>query len=116
VALALSCASVAGAQDSSSRPALEVRHPHELTRAEARVRMDQLLDYWAKRFGVQRAWDGDRVVVQGRFWGMDFRALLVIRDREVQAVADDPGTPLRRTAVNYVNGKLRKYLHPHYEG
>ncbi len=95
---------------------LEVRHAHGFSRAEARVRVDQLLDYWAQRFGVERTWQGDRVFVKGRFWGMAFDGVLVIRDSEVRAVANDPGTMLRGTALGYVSAKLRKYLHPTYEG
>ena len=108
--------SASAAASARAKQVLEVRHAHGFSRDEARIRVDQLLDYWAKRFGVQRDWQGDRVHVKGRFWGMDFDGVLFVRDHEVRAVANDPGSMLRGTALGYVSGKLRKYLHPTYEG
>ncbi len=95
--------------------ALELRQPHAFSRDEAKIRVDQLLDYWEGRFGVQRRWEGDSVRVRGKFWGMDFDGVLVVREGEVEAIAEDAGKPLPRTAVDYVGGKLRKYLHPTYD-
>ncbi len=100
----------------STRTGLELRQPHTFSTDEAKIRIDQLLDYWESRFGVQRRWEGDDVRVRGRFWGIHFDGVVRVREGEVEAIARDPGGPIRRrTAIDYVAGKLRKYLHPTYE-
>ena len=95
--------------------AMTVELHHSFSRAEARVRIQQLLDYWKERWGVHRDWDGDTALVQGNVMGIPFNARLVVRDHEVFAIASDPGFLLRHMALDYVSRKLRKYLHPYYD-
>jgi hypothetical protein len=95
--------------------AVTVELQHSFSRAEARVRIQQLLDYWNERWGVHRDWDGDTARVQGMVMGIPFNARLVVRDHEVLAIASDPGFLMRHMALDYVSRKLRKYLHPSYD-
>ena len=93
---------------------LTVELRHTFSRAEARVRIQQLLDYWGTRWGVHRSWDGDTARVQGMVMGIPFDARLEVKDHEVFAVTSDPGLVLRHMALDYVSRKLRKYLNPSY--
>jgi hypothetical protein len=87
---------------------------HHFSRDAARERITYLLNYWRERFGITSSWAGDRVVMVGRIFGMNFRARFEITDSNVVAVASDPGYFMRGRAEHYVNRKLRKYLHPTY--
>lgn len=113
--IALLIAAPASADDAAAttRPLL-VLEPHTFSREEARVRVQQLLDYWSKRFGVRRNWRGDVAEVRGHVMGVVFNARLVVHDHEVRAEASDPGFLVRGVALDYVHRKLRKYLDPVY--
>ena len=101
--------------DPPSSYALVFEQPHSFSRAEARERIQQLLDYWSVRWGIRRDWHGDSVSIQGTVMGVPINAELVVRDHLVSASASDPGVFLRNAATGYVSGKLRKYLHPSYQ-
>ena len=111
------CSGVARA-DSPDVPgdyAIVFEQPHSFSRAEARERIQQLLDYWSARWGIRRDWHGDSVFIQGTVMGVLINAELVVGDHLVSASASDPGILLRGAAAGYVSGKLRKYLHPAYQ-
>lgn len=95
--------------------AMVFEQPHSFSRAEARERVQQLLDYWTSRWGIRREWHGDSVSIHGRVMGVLINAELVVGDHLVSALASDPGVFLRGAAAGYVSGKLRKYLHPSYQ-
>jgi Putative polyhydroxyalkanoic acid system protein (PHA_gran_rgn) len=107
-------AAAAPASPSHTLPLAFERH-HTLGRAKARERVRELLEYWAERFGVQRAWQGDTARIVGRLFGVNFEAKLVVGDSQVSAEASDPGFFLRGPAIDYINRKLGKYLHPQYQ-
>lgn len=89
--------------------------PHGFSQAEAQVRVSQLLAYWGERFGVTSVWRGDRVCLSGSILGKDIEAIFLVTGRGVRATAKDPGWPWRGRIRSYVDGKLKKYLHPTYE-
>lgn len=88
---------------------------HTFSRAEARTRVTQLLEYWQGRFGVKGTWAGDVAHVKGEVMGVPFNGRVVVTDHQVSAETSDPGTLLRSAAVEYVKNKLRKYLNPSYQ-
>lgn len=88
---------------------------HHFTTAEAHARVQQLVDYWNKRFGVKQEWTGEKIWVHGSIIGVDFKAFLEVRDGTVQCESTDPGALWRGFARDYVSKKLKKYLHPRYE-
>ena len=88
---------------------------HHFARADAKVRVQQLLEYWTQAFGVKNHWSGDQVRLRGHVFGVDFHARLDITDTSVGGEATDPGALLRSAASDYVKRKLRKYLSPHYD-
>lgn len=113
--LAVLSVSTARAEAPPHRGTLQLAQSHAFSRSEARVRVQQLLDYWSTRFGVQRTWQGDTARVRGSVMGVPFDGLVVVGDHEVSASTSDPGLLLRSTALDYVQRKLKKYLHPTYQ-
>ena len=95
-------------------PALSARVSHAFTVGDAHLRVQQLLDYWHTRFGVNAEWDGERVFVTGKVWGVDFRAMFEVLDGVVSASATDPGPLWRGKLTDYTVKKLKKYLSPNY--
>ncbi len=88
---------------------------HKFSTGEAHVRVQQLLDYWKKRFGVTCSWSGEKVFVTGKIFSVDFKAILEVTDQEVACESSDPGGLWRGFARDYVGKKLKKYLHPTYQ-
>ncbi len=105
----------AHAGDPSGDGKLKLAEPHLFSRSEARARVQQLLDYWSSEFGVQRSWQGDTARIRGTVMGVPFDGNVVVGDHDVLASTSDPGLLLRGKAVDYVQRKLKKYLHPTYE-
>lgn len=87
---------------------------HHFARPDAKVRVQQLLEYWTQAFGVKNHWEGDHARVRGKVFGIDFNARLDVTDTTVGGEATDPGALFRAAASNYVKRKLRKYLSPQY--
>ena len=112
--LALSLSAISLAADESAADLLTARVPHQLSVEKAHERVQQMLDYWHRRFGVQSKWEGERVAVKGSIFGMDIDATFEVRADEVDAQAADPGWLWRDRAVDYTTKKLKKYLHPTY--
>ncbi len=112
--LALSFSALSLAAGESPTDVLTAKVPHHLSVAKAHERVQQMLDYWHQRFGVQSKWDGERVAVKGSIFGLDIDATFVVREDEVDAQAADPGWLWRGRAMDYTTKKLRKYLHPNY--
>lgn len=92
---------------------LELRVGHTFAREAAKERIGYLLDYWRGRFGVRSTWRGFRVFLSGRILGADLKAFFDVGEAAVAARAVDPGF-LGGQAIDYVERKLRKYLHPGY--
>lgn len=87
---------------------------HNFSKKEARVRVQQLLDYWSTRYGLKRSWKGDVARIQGQVMGVPFDGEVIVNEHDVSAVTSDPGVLFRSAASDYVRQKLRKYLHPTY--
>lgn len=111
----LLCAAPARADGPSTVDRIFFLQHHTFSRAEARVRVQQLLDYWKNRFGLVEKWRGNVAHVEGKVWGVEIDADVTVGDHEVSAETTDPGVFWRSAAVEYVRKKLRKYLHPNYQ-
>ena len=94
---------------------LELRKSHAFTFSEARERVQLMLDYWKTRYGVHVYWAGTRAHVSGRLFGIDVDAVLEVNGKEVSGEFQDPGPLFRRPARDYIQKKLQKYLHPHFQ-
>ena len=89
---------------------MHVTYPHTLTRDEARSRVQRLTNYWAKKYGVAAAWEGDRATVSGDAKGITFDAVITVDDRQVEATGSDLNWLVRRAAEAYIRDKLDEYF------
>ena len=94
---------------------LSLSAPHTFAHDEVIARLGYLFSYWKKRFGIRSEWRGDRVFLSGSVYGIKIEALFSVEEGNVTAFATDPGWPGRGQVVNYVDRKLKKYLHPTYD-
>ena len=58
--------------------------PHTLNKDEARKRVEQLLQYWRSKYGVQSNWSGDGIMTSRRFslarcWAMVVKEFVQMR-------------------------------------
>jgi hypothetical protein len=112
---ALLTSAVARAEDAKpDELSLSTRVAHVLSVSDAHVRIQQMLEYWHQRFGIESKWDGDCATVTGKVYGVDFRARFDVLDGAVNAEATDPGPFLRGRITDYTVKKLKKYLSPNY--
>lgn len=94
---------------------LRFRIGHNYSLADAHARLQLLFDYWKQRYGVIATWIGDEAHLRGSVWGVQFVGAIAIQKNMVVANATDPGVFFRGTAYNYIDRKLKKYLHPTYQ-
>ena len=86
--------------------------PHSLPKDEAKRRIEALLAYWSRKYGMRCVWTGDGAKVSGKAVGVTIEASIVVTDRGVVGEATDPGILLRGQATKYLKGKLADYLDP----
>ncbi|HZN91737.1 MAG TPA: polyhydroxyalkanoic acid system family protein [Myxococcales bacterium] len=86
--------------------------PHTLDKAEARQRVEKLLGYWSKKYGLTAEWAGDSARLSGKVMGISLDADLAVHDGKVDGEATDPGFLLRDQAKKYLTQKLGHYLDP----
>lgn len=86
--------------------------PHGLGKEEARMRVNRLLDYWARKYGLRAEWQGDSAKLNGKAMGITINAQLQIDDQKVGGEATDPGFLFREKARKYLTEKFESYLDP----
>ena len=91
---------------------MKLEIPHELKLADAKARMKELGDYWAKKYGVKPSWAKDTGKVKGSIMGFSFDATLEIAKDKVSLEGPDPNFLVRKKVVGYLEHKLQEYLDP----
>ena len=86
--------------------------PHSLPKAEARQRVERLLQYWKDKYGVQSNWSGDGAKVNGKVMGISLDANFTVADGTIQGEGTDPGMLLRGKAKSYIQDKFSTVLDP----
>ena len=86
--------------------------PHGLSKDDAKKRVEQLVDYWKRKYGVAVSWAGDAAKLSGKVMGISIDADLQISDKKVGGEATDPGLLLRGQAKSYLTRKFQAYLDP----
>lgn len=91
---------------------LKIDVPHTLTHEDAKARVQALLDYWTRKYGVKTNWAGDKATFAGKMMGITFDGHLTVSPRGVGGEATDPGMLLRGQATKYLTKKFATYLDP----
>lgn len=92
---------------------MKLEIPHTLpTLDEAKARVQALLDYWSRRYGVKSSWVGDKATFAGKAMGITIDGHLTVTAVRVGGEATDPGMLLRGQAQNYLKRKFTHYLDP----
>jgi len=86
--------------------------PHQLSKDQARERVNRLFEYWGRKYGIQSDWSGDRAHLSGKVMGIGIDARLEVTFRAVSGEASDPGFLLRDKARRYLTDKFNAALDP----
>lgn len=86
--------------------------PHTLSKDDARARVEALVGYWQRQYGVRTDWSGDRARIAGKVMGITLDANLEVAAGKVGGEATDPGMLLRGQAQKYLTRKFNDYLDP----
>ncbi|MBI3184270.1 MAG: polyhydroxyalkanoic acid system family protein [Myxococcales bacterium] len=85
---------------------------HSLSREEAKKRVEALLSYWSRKYGMKAEWTGESAQLSGKAMGISINAHLTVQDGKVGGDASDPGILLRAQAQKYLTRKFGHYLDP----
>ena len=91
---------------------LKFEVPNTLPMEEARRRVEALLSYWGKKYGVQSSWSGDAATMAGKAMGVSIDGGLTVHPTRIAGEAVDPGMLLRGQAQKYIARKFGEYLDP----
>lgn len=91
---------------------MKLEIPHSLSLDEARARVQALLDYWSRKYGVKSQWAGDKATFAGKAVGVTLDGYLNVASKGVAGEVTDPGMLLRGQAQKYLKKKFLDYLDP----
>jgi hypothetical protein len=91
---------------------LKFEVPHALAKDEAKKRIEALLAYWARKYGVKSQWTGDGAKLNGKAMGITIDATLQVAEGKVGGESTDPGMLLRGQAQKYLTRKFADFLDP----
>ncbi len=86
--------------------------PNSLPVDEARQRVEALLGYWKRKYGVTSAWEGSGATMKGKAVGVTIDGKLAVEAHRIAGEASDPGMLLRGQAQKYLTRKFAEYLDP----
>ncbi len=91
---------------------LKFEVPNSLPLEEAKKRVEALLSYWGKKYGVQSTWSGHTATMNGKAMGVTIDGGLAVEATRIAGEATDPGMLLRGQAQKYLVRKFGEYLDP----
>ena len=91
---------------------MKLEIPHSLPKDDAKQRVEALLAYWSKKYGVTSSWNGDQASFKGKAMGVTIDGNLTVLANKIGGEATDPGFLLRGQAQKYLTGKFGLYLDP----
>ncbi len=91
---------------------LKFEVPNSLPLEEARKRVEALLAYWKRKYGVTSAWTGVSATMKGKAVGVTIDGKLEVEPKRIAGEANDPGMLLRGQAKKYLERKFAEYLDP----
>lgn len=86
--------------------------PNQLPIEEAKKRVEALLAYWNRKYGVTSAWNDVAATMKGKAMGVTIDGKLAVEPRRIAGEASDPGMLLRGQAQKYLTRKFAEYLDP----
>jgi hypothetical protein len=86
--------------------------PNSLPVDEAKRRVEALLAYWGRKYGVSSAWEGVNATMKGKAMGVTIDGKLSVEAARIAGEAVDPGMLLRGQAQKYLTRKFAEYLDP----
>lgn len=86
--------------------------PNALPVDDAKARIEALLAYWLRKYGIKGAWNGVKATMEGKAMGITFDGNLEITAGKILGEATDPGMLLRGQAQKYLTRKFAEYLDP----
>jgi hypothetical protein len=89
---------------------LKFEVPNTLPVEEARKRVEALLAYWNRKYGITAQWSGVRAAMKGKAVGVSVDGNLEVLGSKVAGEASDPGMLLRGQAQKYLTRKFAEYL------
>jgi hypothetical protein len=90
---------------------MEIDYRHSLADDEARARLKVLGEYLTNRHGIKVSWlDENRARFSGKYLVVKIEGELTMAAGIARFRGEDPGFLWRRKAVDYIEGKLAKYL------
>jgi hypothetical protein len=84
--------------------------PNTLPVEEAKKRVEALLAYWKRKYGVSSTWSGVSATMQGKAMGVSIDGKLTVEAARIAGEAVDPGMLLRGQAKKYLERKFAEYL------
>lgn len=91
---------------------LKFEVPNSLSIDDARKRVEALLGYWSRKYGIQSSWDGVKATMKGKAMGISIDGGLEVLASKISGQASDPGMLLRGQAQKYLTRKFAEYLDP----
>lgn len=87
--------------------------PNSLPVDDAKTRIEALLAYWSRKYGIKNTWTGGvKATLEGKAMGITFDGGLEITAAKILGEATDPGMLLRGQAQKYLTRKFAEYLDP----
>ena len=86
--------------------------PNSLPIEDAQKRVEALLSYWNRNYGVTSAWTGVSATMKGKAVGVTIDGKLTVEAGKIAGEASDPGMLLRGQAKKYLERKFSEYLDP----
>lgn len=84
--------------------------PNSLPVDDAKKRLEALLGYWNRKYGVTSSWSGLTATMKGKAVGVTIDGKLTIEPSKIDGEASDPGMLLRGQAKKYLVRKFAEYL------
>ena len=92
---------------------MEIDYRHGFSDEDAKARLDALGEYLGNKHGIKVAWVNPTTAkFTGKYMVVKIDGQLTMAPGVVKFRGEDPGFLWRKRAVEYIEGKISKYLDP----
>lgn len=89
---------------------LKFEVPSTLPIDDSKKRVEALLGYWNRKYGITSSWSGMKAQMKGKAVGVTIDGNLEVLPNKIAGEASDPGMLLRGQAQKYLTRKFGEYL------